>query len=114
MERNRTNRPTYSVEQFASLFAAEDRHFWFRSRNRCIAAALRSLPDFATIRDVLEVGCGTGMVLAQLQKLFPSGRVIGMDLFEEALKLARHRFPGPLIQGDVFELSFDHSFDLIG
>lgn len=105
---------TYTAEQFAPLFAAEDHHFWFRSRNRCIAAALRSLSDFASIQEVLEVGCGTGVVLAQLQKLFPRGRVVGMDLFEEGLKFARKRFSGTLIQGDIFQYSFNQSFDLIG
>src|SRR5438477_1825516 len=107
MERDAASRATYTAEQFAPLFAAEDRHFWFRSRNRCIAVALRSLPEFATIREVLEVGCGTGVVLAELQRLFPAARVIGMDLFEEGLKFARQRFQGTLIQGDVFQHSFE-------
>lgn len=114
MERETTGTATYTAEQFAPLFAAEDRHFWFRSRNRCIAAGLRSLPDFAAIREVLEVGCGTGVVLAELQRLFPAGRVIGMDLFAEGLKFARQRFQGPLVQGDVFQYSFEQPFDLIG
>lgn len=105
---------SYSADQFAPLFAAEDRHFWFRSRNRCIAAALRSLPGFAAIRDVLEVGCGTGVVLAELERLFPSGRVVGMDLFAEGLEFARRRFGGLLIQGDVFTYEFDRLFDIIG
>lgn len=115
MEHDATGRQaTYTAEQFAPLFAAEDRHFWFRSRNRCLEAALRSVPDFTSIREVLEVGCGTGVVLAQLQRLFPNGRIIGMDLFDEGLKFARQRFKGTLIQGDVFQYSFDRSFDLIG
>lgn len=105
---------TYTAEQFAPLFAAEDRHFWFRSRNRCIEAALRSVSDFTSVREVLEVGCGTGVVLAQLQRLFPNSRITGMDLFDEGLKFARQRFRGTLIQGDVFQHSFGNSFDLIG
>ena len=107
-------RTSYTPNQFAPLFAAEDRHFWFRSRNRCISAALRTLPDFGTIRRVLEVGCGNGVVLAQLQRLFPEAKVIGMDMFEEALAFARKRFRGTLIRGDVYEQEFDQPFDLIG
>ena len=115
MEHDATSgQATYTVEQFAPLFAAEDRHFWFRSRNRCIEAALRSVSEFTSIREVLEVGCGTGVVLAQLERLFPNGRIIGMDLFDEGLKFARQRFKGTLIQGDVFQHSFGKSFDLIG
>ena len=54
------------------------------------------------------------MVLAQLQRLFPNGRIIGMDLFDEGLKFARQRFKGMLIQGDVLQHSFGNPFDLIG
>ena len=114
MESENIGRATYAAGQFAPLFLAEDRHFWFRSRNRCISAALRSLPNFAGIHEVLEVGCGTGVVLAELQRLFPAGRVIGMDLFEEGLAYARKRFGGTLIQGDVSTYEFGRSFDLIG
>jgi SAM-dependent methyltransferase len=105
---------SYTPEQFAPLFAAEDRHFWFRARNRCIAAALRSLPDFHAIHDILEVGCGTGVVLAELQRLFPRGRIVGLDLFEEGLMFARRRFSGTLLQADVRRHVFDRPFDLIG
>jgi 2-polyprenyl-3-methyl-5-hydroxy-6-metoxy-1,4-benzoquinol methylase len=108
-----TPEANYDPEFYSALFAAEDRHFWFRSRNRCIVAALRSLPDFAETREVLEVGCGTGVVLAELHRLFPDGRVIGMDLFPEGLVYARRRFAGTLIQGNVFDHVFEQSFDLL-
>jgi SAM-dependent methyltransferase len=106
-------RPTYTAEQFAPLFAVEDRHFWFRSRNRCIAAALRANCDLGAVRSVLEVGCGTGVVLAELQRLFPAGDVVGLDLFEEGLAYARRRFSGTLVQGDIFQYSPERQFDLV-
>ena len=114
MERETVPPTFYTADQFEPLFAAEDRHFWFRSRNRCIAAALRSLPDFDRIHDVLEVGCGTGVVLAELQQIFSRGSVVGMDLFEEGLAFARRRFSGILLQGDVLRHEFDRRFDLVG
>jgi len=107
-------RPTYHPEHFAPLFAAEDRHFWFRSRNRCIAAATRLFPDPGSIHDILEHGCGTGFVLAELQRLFPNARVTGADLFEEGLAMARQRFPGKLVRADLFQCGFRSDFDLIG
>jgi SAM-dependent methyltransferase len=108
------NRPTYHPEHFAPLFAAEDNHFWFRSRNRCIAAATRLLPDTQLIKNVLEHGCGTGFVLAELQRLFPHAQVTGADLFEEGLAMARQRFNGSLVQADLFQCGFCSQFDLIG
>jgi len=38
MERDTTSSATYTAEQFPPLFAAEDKHFWFRLRSRFIAA----------------------------------------------------------------------------
>jgi len=114
METDLARRPTYTPDQFAALFSQEDDHFWFCSRNRSITAVVKSLPHFDDIRDVLEVGCGTGVVLAQLRRLFPQGRVVGMDLFEESLRFARQRFQGVLIQGDVEKQSFAEPLDLIG
>jgi SAM-dependent methyltransferase len=107
-------RPSYSAENFDELFAAEDGHFWFRARNRCIAAATSLLPDVNAIQDVLEHGCGTGFVLAELQRLFPNANVTGADLFAEGLALARQRFAGPLVQTDLLKCEFRNAFDLIG
>ena len=106
--------PTYHREHFEPLFAAEDKHFWFRSRNRCIAAATRLIPNVTSVRDIIEHGCGTGFVLAELQRLFPHAQVTGADLFPEGLALARRRFAGRLIQTDLLQRGFDAAFDLIG
>src|SRR3989449_2419505 len=107
-------RAGYSAEHFEPLFAAEERHFWFRSRNRCIGAATRLIPDRKSVRSIVEHGCGTGFVLAELQRLFPQARVVGTDLFAEGLALARRRFAGPLIQTDVLEWKTSETFDLVG
>ncbi len=105
---------TYHPEHFQPLFAAEDRHFWFRSRSRCIAAAAHLIPGRAELTDVLEHGCGTGYVLAGLPRLFPRAQVVGADLFAAGLKLAQRRFAGPLIQTDLIHCGFRAAFDLIG
>ena len=50
---------SYDPDYFNPLFLAEDRHFWFRSRNKIIADSLGkiidSLPDGYRM---LEIGCG--------------------------------------------------------
>jgi SAM-dependent methyltransferase len=107
-------RDSYSPEHFKPLFAAEDNHFWFLARNRCIAAATRLIPETNPVQDIIEHGCGTGFVLAELQRLYPSARVVGTDLYKEGLALARQRFAGALIQTDVLQCDFRESFDLIG
>ncbi len=106
---------SYDADFFTPLFAVEDRHFWFRSRNQVISALVenevRRLP--AGYR-VLEVGCGTGNVLRELGKVCQQGQVIGMDLFIEGLEYARRRVGQGLVQGDMHAPPFGRKFHLVG
>ncbi len=100
---------------FAPLHAVEDRHFWFRGRNRAISAlAARAASRFAPGYRVLEVGCGTGNVLRVLEESCEQGSIVGMDLFAEGLSYARRRTSCPLVQGDMHSPPFGKPFDLIG
>jgi 2-polyprenyl-3-methyl-5-hydroxy-6-metoxy-1,4-benzoquinol methylase len=38
---------------------------------------------------VLDIGCGRGLIMIRLAELYPSSRVVGMDLSEEAIVFAR-------------------------
>jgi len=108
-------RTSYDPEHFAPLFDAEERHFWFRSRNAVITALTKQIVEpLAPGYRVLEVGCGTGNVLKQLDAVCTGGDVIGMDLFMEGLAFARTRTQTPLIQGDVHRPPFSTLFDMIG
>ena len=53
-------------EAFEQLAALEDRHFWFRTAARLLVWALEAY--FARARSLLEVGCGTGVVLDAIGK----------------------------------------------
>jgi 2-polyprenyl-3-methyl-5-hydroxy-6-metoxy-1,4-benzoquinol methylase len=39
--------------------------------------------------DVLDLGCGRGLILARLARLYPRSRFVGIDLSEEAIAFAR-------------------------
>lgn len=59
---------------------------------------------------VLELGCGTGELLAALQPAFG----VGLDVSEQMLRLARTHFPNlQFIQGDAENLPLHESFDFI-
>ena len=101
--------------EFAALLAAEDRHFWFSSRNRVIRAVLRKIvSSLAPGYRVLEAGCGTGNVLRVLEDVCRDGRVVGSELFEAGLRCARTRVRCGLVQADVRRLPFAAPFDVIG
>src|SRR4051794_33938246 len=64
---------------------------------------------------VLDVGCGTGEILARLAERFPRAQYAGVDLEESHLVRARERNPKARFQrDDAQSLSFrDGQFDLV-
>jgi SAM-dependent methyltransferase len=103
----------YDPALFDALAGVEADSFWFRARNRLIVSTLRAhFPDAASL---LEVGCGTGFVLAGLRRAFPSMRLVGSELHEEGLEVARARVPdAELVQLDVLQMPFAEEFDVVG
>jgi SAM-dependent methyltransferase len=79
----------YDPTLYRIFFSIEDKHFWFRGRNKIIVWAIsRFCPESVTF---LEIGCGTGFVLAGIEKAFPHLSLSGSEYFEEGLAFARQR-----------------------
>jgi SAM-dependent methyltransferase len=103
----------YSDTFFTLLEALEPRSFWFRARNELVVWALRTYLGGAS--RFLEVGCGTGFVLAAVHERAPRLEVMGAELYPEGLAVARRRLPGiPLVQMTALDIPFVESFDAIG
>ena len=97
-------------EQFAHL---ADRHFWFVSRNALLVWALGRYG--ASARSMLEVGCGTGQVLAALRAAHPALTLAGTEALVEGLRMAAVAVPdAQLVQADARELPFEEEFDAVG
>jgi SAM-dependent methyltransferase len=97
------------------LAQVEDRHFWFRARNRLIFELARKISS--TLQReflVLEVGCGNGNVLRMLRTACPQAKVVGLELWFDGLRHAQRRSAGFLVQGDVRNCPFGKPFDLAG
>jgi SAM-dependent methyltransferase len=99
---------SYPEDLHALLAAVEPRHFWFHQRNRLIVSTLREVVGDLTGRDVLDVGCGTGFVLAALEAAGCLGW--GLDMNEVGLRHARKRVTGPLICEDAARVPFAGQF----
>ncbi len=104
---------SYDPAFFDRLRGLEDRSFWFRARTGLVAEALERF--FPRARDFLEIGCGTGCVLAGLASRRPDLRLVGADAFGHAVALARGRVPlARLVRADVRRLPFGRDFDVVG
>jgi SAM-dependent methyltransferase len=90
--------------EYDLMRAVEDRHWWYRSLHAFVLARL------AGARCVLDVGCGTGGMLA----LLPGARCAGVDLAPAALAHARARGLTSLTRASACSLPFaDGTFDAV-
>lgn len=97
-------------EQYVEI---EARHFWFVGRNKIIGDAIRA--DFANARNMLEIGCGNGIVLSEVRRCFPGIRLCGGDAFFHGLACAARRVPEvELYQMDATNIPFREEFDIVG
>jgi trans-aconitate 2-methyltransferase len=67
---------------------------------------------------VLDAGCGTGRLTADLLEALPHGRVVGVDLSQNMLRLARGHLAEfgsrvSLAACDLLHLPFERSFEVI-
>jgi ubiquinone/menaquinone biosynthesis C-methylase UbiE len=81
-----------------------------RQLRRIIKKMIRPL-DF---KSVLDVGCGQGSFLKELQTEFPNIRAHGIDISRTAVELARKRMPdGQFYVVDITETFLDDICDLV-
>lgn len=101
----------YPEDLVALIADVEERHFWFAARNDAILSTMRRVIGSLAQTPVLDVGCGTGFVLAALEAA--GMRATGIDMHLAALRLARARVRGPLFLSDAAALPFLADFDVV-
>lgn len=92
----------------------QDTSFWFRARNRLIQDFI--LRYFQGAHDVLEIGCGSGFVLAGIRQVLPEAVLVGAEVYSSGLAYAAQRIgpPSEFLQMDARALPYTEAFDLIG
>jgi SAM-dependent methyltransferase len=71
------------------------------------------LPLVMSARSVLDVGCGTGVLLRRARETGHTGRLCGLDPAEAMLALARRRRDVDWVLGDLATVSWDRAFELV-
>jgi SAM-dependent methyltransferase len=98
--------------EYAAMFAVEDRHWWYVGVRREVERWLGHIrpADGRKLR-ILDAGCGTGGLLANLRT--PGWRV-GVEISAHGIGFARTRSLTALAQASVSALPFgDESFDAV-
>lgn len=103
----------YQPEAYAELATLEARNFWFRARNRLIVWALNR--HFPLMQRYMEIGCGTGFVLAGVAEAYPQATLTGSEVFTVGLPYAARRVEqAELLQMDARHIPYTEEFDVIG
>jgi SAM-dependent methyltransferase len=91
------------------FYRIEDTHWWFVARREILTRYLRQRLG-ANPRTILDAGCGTGAILADLSH---SWTVYGMDSSELAIAFCRKRGLRNLFVGTLKEYPEKRTFDVI-
>lgn len=103
----------FPPDAFEKLAALEAQNFWFRSRNKLIVWALRR--HFPGMQRYLEIGCGTGYVLAGVAQAYPGATLVGSEIFSAGLPYAASRVQAAeLVQMDARHIPYVDEFDAMG
>lgn len=103
----------FNPELFERYAAVEAGHFWFVGRNAILTDSMSKY--FPDAKNILEIGCGTGFVLANTRRIYPEAQLCGSDIFTEGLGYAKQRVPSAqLFQMDACHIPYQDEFDLIG
>jgi SAM-dependent methyltransferase len=103
----------FKPNYFGQLYKLEKANFWFRARNRLILWALRTY--CSPFESFFEIGCGTGYVLAAVEKAFPNALLSGSEIYREGLSYAAQRATrSALFRMDARKIPFRAEFDVIG
>ena len=106
------------AEEFAPLFALEAGHWWFRGMREIAAAILDPVaaelaPAGRPVR-ILDVCCGTGLMLSWLERYARGAPVVGLEYSAGGIAFCQSRGHTALVHGTATDLPFaTASFDLV-
>ncbi len=87
--------------EYALMDEAEGRMWWYRALHVRLAAALAGVAG-----PVLDVGCGTGGLLAVLRQADPARPLVGLEYDGAAVARARGKAGTPVVRGSANALPF--------
>jgi SAM-dependent methyltransferase len=101
------------TEDFDQLYELEEDLWWFAGMREITASLLGSFVRKKPPVKILDNGCGTGGMIAWLQRYAAAQSVFGIDLESDAVRYSRQRSSN-VAQASATRLPFtDASFDMV-
>jgi malonyl-CoA O-methyltransferase len=87
---------------------------WAKVQNKAAEKLVSFIPDTAQFSNVLDIGCGTGILIKKLYEKFQPGEITGIDIAEEMIQYCRKMWPQfKFIQTDAEKFITEEKYDLI-
>ena len=116
--------PKYKVAELAKKF---DYDYWDGDRRICYGGykyiegrwekvAKNLINHYKLKQDakILDIGCGKGFLLFEIQKLLPKAQIYGIDISSYAIKNSKEEIKNKLVVGNATKLPWpDSNFDLV-
>ncbi len=104
-------------EVYDIMYALEETHWWYRVRRSLVIRLLRRwLPSSSSDQSgrMLDIGCGTGNLLKELQDSLPGWTCDGIDISPHAVAYCRDRGISGVMVGDLYTIPHaDETFDAV-
>ena len=69
-------------EMYEIFFNIQKKHWWFQTKKEIVLKAIEKFNDAKGQIKILDIGCGSGLMLNSLEKI---GEVSGMDMSDDAI-----------------------------
>lgn len=94
-------------DEYAKMAKAELVLWWYRALHANLIWLIRRYAKGNGI--ILDAGCGSGGLMAEMQMSFPGRQIVGVDLSPLAAAMAAEKKAGPTLAGDVNQLPIGDS-----
>jgi len=99
------------LHTYKILYQVEETHWWLTARRKIVLDWIHQSYPGRSDLVILDAGCGTGLMLQQMQHL---GQAEGVDIADEAIDFCRKRGLDNVRRGDLSQLPFaDDTFDVV-
>jgi len=99
-----------NIHEYKKMYDIEENYWWFAAKRNILIDIIKKLP-LSRHGKILDVGCGTGIIVNYLKEIRPT---VGVDFSLEGIKFCRERNLKGTVLGNVMCLPFhDESFEVV-